>query len=62
MKSKIYRGLTVKSELKPVVSIKDKAFVFTRGANLAEKFKLIYEAQAAAKVENVTQIKRRAAK
>lgn len=62
MKSRIHKGLVVRSELKPAVSLKDKAFVFTRGSNLAEKFRLIREAQAAEQVANVTPIKRRAAK
>ena len=60
MKSKIHRGLTVKSELKPAVSIKDPSFIYTKGADLATKFRLIYEQQAAAKVENVTPMRRAA--
>ena len=57
MKSRIHKGLVVRSELKPAISIKDPSFVFTRGSDLATKFRLIYEAQAAAKVENVTLIR-----
>lgn len=62
MKSKIHKGLIVKSELKPVVSAKSKDFVYRTGSDLAAKFKAIYEAQAAAKVDNVTPIKKKVAK
>lgn len=54
MKSKLHKGMIVKSELKPKVSIKSADFVFTRGADLATKFRLIREAQAVKPVNVVT--------
>lgn len=56
MKSKIHKGLKVASEIKPKVGLLSKDFVFTRGANLAEKFAQIRERQAAEKAVEVDNI------
>ena len=66
MKSKKHNGMTVKSVLKPKVSIlRGATYTKSEHTNLAEKFKAIFEAQALAKQEataKVTPIKERKAK
>ena len=61
MKSKLHKGLVVKSELKPTVGVLHPEFKYQRESNLREKFQLIRErqaAEAAAEVHTVIQLKR----
>ena len=59
MKSRLRKGMTIKSEIKPLVGLLNPAFVYQRESNLREKFVLIRERQAAdAKQHTVIQLRK----
>lgn len=64
MKSRIHKGLTVKSELRPTTGVLHPDFKYERNSDLRVKFELIRARQAKELAENhtVIQLKARKAK
>lgn len=58
MKSKLRKGMTVTSEIKPTVGVLNPSFVYSRDSDLRTKFELIRQRQAEVKEHTVIQMKR----